>query len=86
MTAKHALALLAATLTATFAASTAQADYKKCHIRSDGAKVCDYYTRVSKPRKARIDVGSRKAEEFGTGSSDWWIAMDREGRGGFGRR
>src|SRR5690349_1950132 len=30
------------------------------------------------------DVGSRRPEEFRTGSRAWWQAMDRQGRGGFG--
>jgi hypothetical protein len=87
MKTQRTLAILAAALVTGLATSAAQADYKKCWTRSDGAVVCDYYQRVSSGRKLKpkLDVGSRKAEEFETGSSDWWKAMDRDGRGGFRR-
>ena len=43
----------------------------------DGQRYC---------RRVSFSYGQPRPEELHTGSSEWWRAMDREGRGGFGRR
>jgi hypothetical protein len=67
--------------------SLTQVDYRKCWY-DDGDRVCRWYK--GKPTASRsneyVDVGTRSPEEFATGSSEWWRAMDRQGRGGFGRQ
>ena len=68
--------------------SLTQIDYRKCWWE-DGDRVCRWF-KGSRSLASRsneyVDVGTRRPEEFATGSTEWWRAMDRDGRGGFGRR
>ena len=71
--------------------SLSRVDYQVCRW-SDGERECERYEEeddedeVIVYSKTDRDVGSRRPEEFETGSTEWWRAMDRAGRGGFGRR
>lgn len=48
----------------------------------DGERLCVRRA----PRGYGYDYGRPRPEEFSTGSTAWWRAMDYEGRGGQGRR
>lgn len=49
----------------------------------DGRRWCG---RVGRRYGYGYYYGAPRPEELHTGSTEWWRAMDREGRGGFGRR
>jgi hypothetical protein len=59
-----------------------QVAYRRCWF-SHGERHCRWVGGVYGYNATR-DVGSRRPEEFRTGSKRWWEAMDRQGRGGFG--
>jgi hypothetical protein len=86
----------AGSLGQTAEASLSRVDYRVCRY-SGGVRVCRWYEDdddedgedeviVYSRRNSDLDVGTRSPEEFETGSTEWWRAMDRAGRGGLGRR
>lgn len=63
-----------------------KAAYRRCWWR-DGRRHC---RRVEVERRPRVYgyryyYGRPRPEDFPTGSTEWWRAMDYEGRGGHGR-
>jgi hypothetical protein len=61
--------------------------YRRCWWE-DGYRVC---RRVGPPVYGyrtynRYGIGTERPESYPTGSTAWWRAMDRDNRGGHGRR
>ena len=64
-----------------------QVRYRRCWMRN-GERHCRWVEDGSDSNSNSYndtrDVGSRRPEDFRFGSTEWWRAMDRQGRGGFG--
>jgi hypothetical protein len=58
--------------------------YRRCWF-SGGERHCRWVGSGAYGYNSHRDVGSRRPEEFRTGSRAWYDAMDRQGRGGFGQ-
>jgi hypothetical protein len=89
ITAALSLPLQAAPLTQITGATTAnstvdQVAYRRCWF-SNGERHCRWVGSGAYGYNSNRDVGSRRPEEFRTGSRAWYDAMDRQGRGGFGQ-
>jgi hypothetical protein len=52
----------------------------------DGRRYCTRRRTLYRDRYVEFNIGAPRPEEFRTGSSEWWHAMDFEDRGGRGGR